>query len=92
MIESLVCINVLVCNIVTRCLNSFILCAEFFHTVNSARSEALYSSEIVIIIVMITHQAVKFGKSRGRVSFFSFSGVEYYDNTIHFFTITYRFL
>ena len=92
MIESLVCINVLVCNIVKRCLNSFILCAEFFHTVNSARSEAPYSSEIVIIIVMITHQAVKFGKSRGRVSFFSFSGVEYYDNTIHFFTITYRFL
>ena len=41
---------------------------------------------------MITHQAVKFGKSRGRVSFFSFSGVKYYDNTIHFFTITYRFL
>ena len=41
---------------------------------------------------MITHQAVKFGKSRGRVSFFLFSGVEYYDNTIHFFTITYRFL
>ena len=93
MIESLVFINVLVCNIVTRYLNSFVLCAEFFQTVDSARSEAPYSSEIVIIIVMIiTHQTVKFGKSRGRASFFSFSGIEYYDNTIHFFAITYLFL
>ena len=42
--------------------------------------------------MIITHQAVKFGKSRGRASFFSFSGIEYYDNTIHFFAITYLFL
>ena len=42
MIESLVFINVLVCNIVTRYLNSFILCAEFFKLL-TARGAKLHT-------------------------------------------------